>query len=251
MKKLIIQFIQFLFSNPKFFLKFKDIALCNPAEHLYRTVQFVNIHELNSFGTHILDIGVANGATANFFSKHFPNHKIIGFEPVNKSFELATSQTKNNKKIYIHNVALADFNGESFINITNDSLASSLNDINPLELEKDNITYNKKFDIIESQKTNTSKLDDVLDGQEKILILKIDTQGTELTVFRGAINTLKRTKLILIEMNNHHLYRNSCQYFEVDEFLRLNGFILKDIYVTYREKGNLKEFDSLYINTKI
>ena len=251
MKNSIIKFLQFLFSNPGFFLKFKDTAFCNPAEHLYRTVKYIDIHRLNTFGSHIIDVGVADGATCNFFSEHFPNHKVVGFEPVKASFDFAVTKTKHNDRIKLNNMALSDSKGESFVHITKDSLSSSLNEIDYSQLADTENNYSEKFDKIESQRIMTSRMDDELTSVEKILLIKIDTQGTELTVFKGAIETLKRTKLILIEMNNHHLYKNSCQYYEVDDFLRLNNFILRDIYVTYRDKGVMKEYDALYINTQI
>ena len=248
MKNSIIRFLQFLFSNPKIFLKFKDTALCNPAEHLYRTIQYIKVHGLANKGSYIVDVGVADGATCTFFSREFPAHKILGFEPVKQSFDHASAQTKQNANIKLNHMALSDRKGESTVHITSDSLSSSLNEIDYSSLDGETKDYSSKFETIEHQKVITSTLDDET-GSEKILLMKIDTQGTELTILKGGIETLKRTKLILIEMNNHHLYKNSCQYHEVDAFLRQQGFELKDIYVTYRDKGNMKEYDALYLNT--
>lgn len=248
MKHRIIRFLQLLFSNPKFFLKFKDTALCNPAEHLYRTVQYIRTHQLENSGAYILDIGVADGATCNFFSKEFPAHQVIGFEPVKTSFDHASAQTKQQANISLRHMALSDRRGETTVNITSDSLSSSLNEIDYGTLDTESKAYSSKFETIERQPVTMSTLDHEIKDQ-KILLIKIDTQGTELTILKGGIETLKRTKLILIEMNNHQLYKNSCQYYEVDEFLRQQGFALKDIYVTYRDKGYMKEYDALYINT--
>ncbi len=38
---------------------------------------------------------------------------------------------------------------------------------------------------------------------QEILLLKIDVQGYELNVLKGAIHSLKKTHIILIEQNNH------------------------------------------------
>lgn len=247
MKQTIIRFLQYLFSNPRVFLKFKDTALCNPAEHLYRTIAYIDTHELSASGTHILDIGVADGATSRFFASRFPQHQLIGFEPVKASFDQASAVTKPHANISLRNLALSDRRGLTTVHVTSDSLSSSLNEIDYATLDSEVKAYSSKFETVARQDVRMSTLDEEI-GNEKILLIKIDTQGTELTILKGGKQTLSRTKLILIEMNNHQLYKNACQYHEVDEFLRQQGFSLVDIYVTYRDKGIMREYDALYIN---
>ena len=42
------------------------------------------------------------------------------------------------------------------------------------------------------------------------------------------------------------MYKNACQYYEVDQFLREHSFRLADIVVTYRSPEGVNEFDALY-----
>jgi hypothetical protein len=85
----------------------------------------------------------------------------------------------------------------------------------------------------------------------KVLLIKLDTQGTELDVLKGAADTLKRTLFVLSEMNNHDDYKHACKYYEVDEWLRQNGFTLADTITSYRNAGRMIEYDAIYINERL
>ena len=52
-------------------------------------------------------------------------------------------------------------------------------------------------------------------------------------------------------MNNHDLYKNTCKYYEVDEFLRAHSFRMIDLIVTYHTDEEVQEYDALYENTKL
>jgi hypothetical protein len=93
------------------------------------------------------------------------------------------------------------------------------------------------------------RLDDFLEGRKvRIGIMKIDVQGYELNVLRGARTTLSRTDIVVLEANNHEGYRGSAKYWEVDLFLREKGFTLYDIIPSIVDGGRLKEWDMIYMN---
>jgi hypothetical protein len=93
-----------------------------------------------------------------------------------------------------------------------------------------------------------STLDEQISGRQ-ILLLKLDVQGHELRVLESGIKVLQRTRFVLTEMSNHRIYSGGCQYYEVDEFLRMNDFQLVNISAAYSNTG-LGEFDSLYRNNR-
>ena len=74
---------------------------------------------------------------------------------------------------------------------------------------------------------------------------------TEVDILEGGTETLTRTRFVLVEMNNHGLYKNTCQYYEVDELLRSRSFKLADIIVTYRGDDGVTEYDALYRNLSL
>ena len=91
-----------------------------------------------------------------------------------------------------------------------------------------------------------SSLDEEMKDVKRILCMKLDVQGYELKVLRGGEETLEKTEFILLEMSNHKLYKDGCQYYEVDEFLRQKGFVLADIIISYRTLQRVQEYDAIY-----
>jgi hypothetical protein len=87
--------------------------------------------------------------------------------------------------------------------------------------------------------------------EEGILAIKMDVQGHEFKVLRGAKNTLKNTLFVLTEVSNHDSYQGGAYYYEVDQLLRENGFTLHNIFAPFSFGSSLYEFDSLYINKKL
>ena len=130
------------------------------------------------------------------------------------------------KNFEYKNIAISDEVGTSKFNLNTffPSSGSSLTDI----LKKDiiwNITrrlfsFNpwKTFKTIEVE---TSTIDVICNKNNinKIDVLKIDTEGSELNVLKGATNMLKNTKIILVEIldekkNYNEKYKKVCDLLE-------------------------------------
>lgn len=94
-------------------------------------------------------------------------------------------------------------------------------------------------------------LDDELKGEtERPIILKIDTQGFELQVLSGAIETLKsgRIKYVIVELMTVEKYKGAATYEIVFDLLQSIGFRLYDVNCTYYEEstGKMTEFDAFF-----
>lgn len=197
-------------------------------------------------GAIILDVGCFNGSTSIFLHKHFKNSKVIGFEAGKRSFQKALEKTSGISQIKIENYAVSDFCGVAEFFITDNKVSSSLN---PL-------TGSDSHFITESVETvNTITLDEyfVREGlqNENVLALKLDVQGHETQVLKGASATLKRTLFVLTEMSNHTSYKDGAKYHESDQILRENGFVLQNIFACYSYEKYLYEFDAIYINKNL
>lgn len=57
-------------------------------------------------------------------------------------------------------------------------------------------------------------------------IIKIDTQGTELAVLKGAVNALKRVGMVDVEVQFTPQYENAATFDEIFSFMHNNGFEL-------------------------
>jgi len=88
----------------------------------------------------------------------------------------------------------------------------------------------------------------------KIDILKIDTQGYEDKVLKGAINLIKlhKIKLIKLELIFSQIYKNPLNIYDVEKYLIPNGYKLFAI----SDNGNLYsnvifQTDLIYISPKL
>ena len=247
--KYAIKFYLFPFQiNHFIFYYVKDNFFTNPSEHLLRTIKLIKKRKTDFKGSVIIDVGCANGSTTLFFAKHFKDLKVYGYEPYLKLFESAKLKCNNYKNIILRNIALGEKEGNAILNVTANSLSSSLNELNDFQINLFPDEHKSKFQLVEKQNVELTTVDKEFDNVKNILLIKIDTQGTELSILKGAIKSLKKTRYVLLEMNNHEIYKDGCQYHQVDEFLRNNSFKLADLVVSFRNQGKVEEYDALYEN---
>ena len=102
---------------------------------------------------------------------------------------------------------------------------------------------------------SVEKLDDILTSSKNksvtwfnesgVDVLKIDTQGWELEVLRGATEVLKRTKVVLTEWQFDDIYGQPPPIHELDKILSDAGFRLWDISHIYKD---LKTMRTLWVD---
>ena len=93
-------------------------------------------------------------------------------------------------------------------------------------LEVSDINYIRQ--PIEKRKITVKKLDEIIDIQSLgKLGIKIDTEGYELNVIRGAKKTLMNTKFVLAEVrHNHESFKGVYKLHEFINEMHDNGFIM-------------------------
>lgn len=146
----------------------------------------------------VIDIGANIGYTTLLFSKACPNGNIISIEPSKELFQtinnhLLLNKTKNVKSFH---VGL----GESEKTVQLYKVSENNSGMNRV-FEGEDIPFNSESIIIRP-------LDNVVreNGITKIDALKIDVEGYEYNVLKGAYNTLKTlAPILLIEVDDHNL----------------------------------------------
>jgi FkbM family methyltransferase len=216
-----------------------------PCEHIHRSISLAK--KLSDQNYIILDIGGGIGASVLLYSKFLPENKIFVFEPIHENYITIKSKVSNLSNIEVCNFGLGNENSKKQINIANRITSSSLL---PLSADPDSEFLNqmnlgqKGVESIEIK-----RLDDYLAKiPDAIGIMKIDVQGYEMEVLRGSEATLNKTKIVLLEVNNHEGYSGSAKYYEIDNYLREHNFTLYDILTSVLDNGMLKEWDVIYIN---
>ena len=84
----------------------------------------------------------------------------------------------------------------------------------------------------ETYEVNCVKLDNVCGrlGVERIEVIKIDVEGAEMAVLRGASSIIKKHRpLLIIELSDKHLIRQGSSVSEVVEFLRAERYKIVDV----------------------
>ena len=149
-----------------------------------------------AYGEVVVDAGANYGDSAIWWSRTF-KAKVIAFEPLSEVFKVLEENIRLNKaEVTTYNVALG-----------NGSLISGSSDGNMLSAGGDLTMKAEKLD---------SYIFDRVD------LLKIDVEGFEFDVLKGAENTISRFKpRIIIETHSKEL-RKKCH-----EFLSAHGYILK------------------------
>ena len=211
---------------------------------IFAIKRLINKQDLNN--SIIVDVGCFDGNTSIFFSKEFRNVKVIGFEAGKQSYEKALKNASAYSLIKIENYAASDHDGVAEFFVTDNKVSSSLNSLSGSD---------KRFDTEVIEQVNTISLDSYFKNEslenKNILLIKLDVQGHEVSVLKGAQSVLQNTSFVLTEMSNHKSYSGGAQYYEVDRVLRESGFTLHNIFAPYSYGPSLYEFDALYINSKL
>lgn len=172
----------------------------------------------------VVDVGCRWGF-ADKFSDNSGNLIIYGFNP--DAEECARlERAYNSKHIQLVPVALADRPGRKKLYLTKEPACSSL--YRPIKCLTD---ANPALDCareVSQTEVQVTTLDKWARANHVSTIdyIKIDTQGSELDVLKGAKKTLKKTRFLEIEVEFNQIYTDQPVFSDVDNFLRIHGFEL-------------------------
>ena len=175
--------------------------------------------------TTIIDVGAALGDYSKAVHFIYPDAKIYAFEPVPQSFEVLKTVANKINNLQCFNLALSDNEGETEFHLNEFSFSSSL--LKMTDTHKEIFPFAKNEETI---MVNTIKLDDfcknerIVFGSEKYILLKIDVQGLELKVLKGATNLLKEIDVIQLEVSFMNFYEGQASIEDIILFLKPFGF---------------------------
>lgn len=143
----------------------------------------------------IIDAGASRGSFSILAAKKFPDATIYAFEPTPYAFERLKKLTKNYPNIICLDFALGDENKLTWI--TDNGGEGGCNAIEGATTKWNN-PNNPKFQV------KMKKLDDIVSVIGDIDFLKMDTEGSEGIILKGAAETIKRCKPIMAFSAYHH-----------------------------------------------
>jgi FkbM family methyltransferase len=194
----------------------------------------MDLQRLGFSPTCIYDVGAAHGLWTRTAAQVFPEACFQMFEPlarVNPDYEKGLQATIASEiNCTLHEFALGENRGEFTIGIGPDPRGSSL----LVEQESSYFPTCIRVPVV--------TLDEVLRSQSlpQPQMLKMDTQGYELSILKGAVQTLPHLEVILLEGWLTRGYGpNTPLLMEVANWLALHGFFLFDFSGAYRLESNV------------
>lgn len=221
--------------------KMHELSLVN---HLRKVLKLYNVDV-------VIDVGANKGQFHDLLRQDIGFHgQILSFEPVSRYYDLLMTRSAEDSAWQIFNFALGSERGEAEINVTQSPGLNSF-----LAPRKDVVSgYWKEGAIIGVEMVQIKTLDDVLeeiglDCSTKNVYLKLDTQGFDLAVLKGAEKSLPNIPALQTEASIRPIYEGMPTYTEVVDFLTQTGFNLSGMFpVTHDDFLRVIEFDFLFVN---
>lgn len=224
-----------------------DLTRYNPASSQNaRILEFFSIYKIDT----VLDVGANIGQFTMGLRESGYKGRIISFEPLSEAYSHLLINSKNDPNwIIAPRMAIGNEEGKKTINISGNSYSSSI-----LKMTDTHIKGAPESTYIDSEEIYINKLDNIgetfLKNKNNIFI-KIDVQGYESQVLKGAINILSKIKGMKIELSLVPLYEGQLLFLDMLDYITNLGFELWDISAGFRDKqsGKLLQFDGIFFRS--
>jgi FkbM family methyltransferase len=178
------------------------------------------------YGT-VIDVGANRGQFAVFALHRFPHAQLLCFEPLVEAHQKLTKLVGGDPRVRIEQCAIGSTDGSLRMNVAREDDSSSLLEPTALQLEAfPNTDSTSSIDV------PIRTLDGVVDIETLIrpFLIKIDVQGFELEVIRGAQRLLEEDGDLLVECSFAELYAGQALADEVVATLLSQGYRLRGIF---------------------
>lgn len=183
----------------------------------------------------VIDVGASDGRWSDLCMNYFPNAKYFLIE--------AQECHKSGLDLFVKNHYNAEYvlaaagkkTGKMFFN-NSDPLGGCASEIS---FPSNNIEV--PVTTIDNEVANRH--------MNPPFLIKLDTHGYEVPILEGALKTLEKTNLVILETYNYKLNSNSLRYFEISQYMENLGFSsIEMVDLLLRKKDNsLWQMDTFYI----
>ncbi len=136
-----------------------------------------------------VDVGCHRGMFLRQMLLYAPKGEHYAFEPLPGFFKGLLQEYGHNPNVHLYETALSDVSGETtFQHVVSNPAMSGLKIRN----------YPRLDEKIQNITVATETLDNIIPAIRNINFIKIDVEGAELQVLRGAINTINRCHPVIV-----------------------------------------------------
>ncbi len=179
----------------------------------------------------VFDVGANIGQTSSAILAHFPNAQVYSFEPHPDTFRKLTEALKD-PRAHAFNIALGHKSGDAELFIYDSDLINSLTPIAPFAMR-----FEKRSSKSISIRVLTVDEFCSLQGIDAIDVLKVDTEGCDLDVLKGATEKFRSRQIKFVVTEFNHIFeradRTGGSLAPICEFLELFGFQFVTSYTDY------------------
>jgi FkbM family methyltransferase len=194
----------------------------------------------------ILDVGSNDGTSIRMFRRYFPAVKIIAIDPITtprfKLKNVTLIKTALSEKVGVRALVTPIVNGKQLTQYSSfykEKMISQIcSDMALLETEVSTIENEVSFNTIDNLGVTP-------------FFIKIDVEGAELEVVKGALNVIKKyNPVILVEIQNHKSYQeiqellSSYRYINIDPTKKSTDSINK---ATMSKTSNFEKGTNNYV----
>jgi len=188
------------------------------------------------------DVGAHWGETIGEFQAIFSRPVIHSFEPAHANLSILQKH-HSPPSVHVHGTALTDVDGEQSFTLYADSVLNSF-----LAIAPDGPQGSQR--PIGTETVPMARLDTFATrhGLDRIDLLKVDTQGYEMSVLLGAGRMLEERRIgaLLLEVNFSPIYTGQPAFGSLLEHLEVKGYGLVDFYQKARVGHRLSWCNALF-----
>ena len=230
----------FLFSLKR---RYRKEKLPDPFAYLFKWFGMIPVG--------VFQVGANTGQEINgFFSQGLKIGVFV--EPLQDPFKILEKKVLSHEGFFAVNALCAEIADKAFPFYASDGAGASSSILKPLGhlIEHPSVKFETKPIIILSTTVDRIAADLKAQGHinfiNQIDMIYLDTQGSELSVLRGAEEFLKQVKYIFTEVSHGGLYENDVNHKELTGFLESRGFSLVFLYMNRNRWG-----DALYVHNSV
>lgn len=210
-------------------------------------INLINHYEINL----VLDVGANKGQFGNRLRKEGYRGEIHSFEPITSTFQQLLEATEKDHHWYAHQCAMGENVGEIVINIMESSDLSSI--LPPSDFGKEKYS---KIKVLDKEAVLVNTIDQFLANNTaytgRRILLKMDTQGYDLNVFKGARKSLKAIISLTSEISLTPIYNGMPHYLESLKAYEDSGFVISGIYpISRKDNMAVIEMDCMMLNNSL
>jgi FkbM family methyltransferase len=197
----------------------------------------------------VLDVGANSGQWGDLLFETGFNGQLISFEAIASVHAGLVAHAKRHGASWrvAPCAALGSERGQVEFNISANSLSSSV-----LSMRREHVEAAPQSAYVDKQTVPVERLDELASGlvpPDGSLMIKIDTQGYEMHVLKGAGGLLPRVVAMQLELSLVALYEGAPSFSEMIQYMQSIGFDIFNIVPVFKDNrtGRVLQVDGYFI----